>query len=129
MSWLNELFQRKPGGTAVGNLLRTVTGIFTNGTFGTGANMITQKQADMRDLSDTLYIQKYGETKSGIPVSGVTPNSSIMSPQQAWDNAGNQQSSVNYMAAIQPYIMPLLMIIGGIIILPRLLDSVLPKKR
>ena len=95
MSWLNDLFARKPGGSFLGNLLRQGASILSDGKLGTGAGMITQKQADMRDLSTTEYQQKYGETKSGVKIPGITPDPSIQSASQAWNNAGMQTSTVD----------------------------------
>lgn len=75
MGFLSNIFKRKPGGTFVGNLLRktanTVAGAipFVGGiaskVVGQGAMMITQEQADKRDLSDEDYYNKYGQYKDG----------------------------------------------------------------
>ncbi|PSL43412.1 hypothetical protein CLV51_108101 [Chitinophaga niastensis] len=80
MSFLGNLFKRKPGGTLLGNILRktgsTVAGIipFVGGVaskiVGQGAMMISQEDADKRDMSDSDYQAKYGVQKDGraIPV-------------------------------------------------------------
>lgn len=52
MSFFSNLFKRKPGGTVVGNLLRTVGNAIAPGVLGTGAMMIkpdeTPAQSDAR---------------------------------------------------------------------------------
>jgi hypothetical protein len=40
MSWLKNLFKKKPGGTVFGNMLRGVAKTATGGILGNGANMI-----------------------------------------------------------------------------------------
>lgn len=75
MGFLKNIFKRKPGGTFVGNLLRktanTVAGAipFVGGIaskiVGQGAMMISQEEADKRDLSDEDYYNKYGQYKDG----------------------------------------------------------------
>ncbi len=75
MSFLGNLFKRKPGGTVLGNILRktanTVAGVipFVGGVaskiVGQGAMMISQEDADKRDLSDADYVAKYGVLKDG----------------------------------------------------------------
>ncbi|WP_143306855.1 hypothetical protein [Chitinophaga vietnamensis] len=83
MSFLGNLFKRKPGGTFFGNLLRktanTVAGAipFVGGIaskiVGQGAMMISQEEADKRDLSDADYVAKYGQMKDGRPASVLNP--------------------------------------------------------
>ncbi|MEZ2445928.1 hypothetical protein AB6805_29640 [Chitinophaga sp. RCC_12] len=78
MSFLGNLFKRKPGGTVLGNILRktgsTVAGIipFVGGVaskiVGQGAMMISQEDADKRDLSDADFMAKYGVQKDGRPI-------------------------------------------------------------
>ncbi|MBO9731165.1 MAG: hypothetical protein J7623_21180 [Chitinophaga sp.] len=83
MSFLGNLFKRKPGGTFMGNLLRktanTVAGAipFVGGIaskiVGQGAMMISQEEADKRDLSDADYMTKYGQQKDGRPIPVFNP--------------------------------------------------------
>lgn len=124
MSFLSDMFQRKPGGTTAGNFLRGLLSTITNGNLGTGAGMITQKQADARDLTDSEFIAKYGENKRGVPIAGVTPNPNIKSAQQAYDSMGNPQASVlNPMALVMNNWQPIAMILAAIYLLPRLLKK------
>lgn len=80
MAFLGGLFNRKPGGTFFGNLIRGVAktavgvvpgvgGALSN-VIGNGAMMISQEDADKRDLSEADYQAKYGKKKDGtaIPV-------------------------------------------------------------
>jgi hypothetical protein len=114
MSFLTDLFQRKPGGTAAGNFLRGIVSVVTNGNMGTGAGMITQEQADIRDLTDSEFIAKYAKTKRGVPVAGVTPNPNIKSQDQAWNDAGSGTPSVfNPVALVQNYWMQIALIVVG----------------
>lgn len=81
MGFLKDIFKRKPGGTMVGNLIRgaakTAVNTFVPGAgalIGNGAMMITQEQADLRDLSDHDYMAKYGVAKDGtVPRPTVVP--------------------------------------------------------
>src|SRR4051794_30840046 len=67
MSFLGGIFDRKPGGTFVGNLLRTASSAATGGVLGQGTQMISQQQYDSIHLSDADFVAKYGVTKSGAP--------------------------------------------------------------
>jgi len=67
MSFLGGLFDRKPGGTFVGNLLRTAGNAVAPGVLGTGAGMISQQQYDSIHLSDADFYAKYGVSKTGNP--------------------------------------------------------------
>lgn len=60
-----DIFKRKPGGTDFGNLLRGVASQATGGILGHGTMMISEKDADKRDLSDADYEYKYGYKKDG----------------------------------------------------------------
>lgn len=93
MSFFKNLFKRKPGGTFFGNLLRGVANKATGGLLGNGAMMISQEDADKRDLSDADFIAKYGKTKTNVPVQSVQPNPNIMSVSQSLDN--NTKNQVN----------------------------------
>lgn len=66
MSFLGNLFKRKPGGTVIGNLLRTTAKTMTGGFLGNGTMMISQEDADKRDLSDAEFQAKYGKTKNNV---------------------------------------------------------------
>lgn len=85
---LKDLFKRKPGGTFVGNLLRGAANKASGGVLGNGAMMITQEQADIRDLSNDAYIAKYGKTKEGVIVAPQSVNNQIASVDQRFDAAG-----------------------------------------
>lgn len=63
MGLFSKLFSRRPGGTAVGNILRTVANKATGGVLGTGAMMITQEEYDRKHLTDFEYYTKYGKNK------------------------------------------------------------------
>ena len=65
MAFLGGLFKRKPGGTLIGNLFRKVANAATGGILGNGAGMITQEEADARDLNDYDFFAKYGYNKPG----------------------------------------------------------------
>jgi hypothetical protein len=67
------LFKRKPGGTLVGNLIRGAVKAIpvVGGYLGNGGMMISQQDADKRDMSDSEYRAKYGVEKDGRPVSVV----------------------------------------------------------
>lgn len=74
MSFLSNLFKRKVGGTAVGNALRVFAGAYTGGAMGNGRMMITDLEADKRDLSEADFVTKYGMTKA-LAVPGTLPKS------------------------------------------------------
>lgn len=84
------LFKRKPGGTLIGNLLRGVAKNATGGALGNGAMMISQEDADRRDLSDNDFSAKYGKTKTGV-VLGTPANPNITSPEQSLTNSTKEQ--------------------------------------
>lgn len=63
MGWVNDLFKRKPGGTTFGNVVRTVVSAYTGGALGQGSMMISQLDADKRDMSDDGFYKKYGVLK------------------------------------------------------------------
>lgn len=72
MSFFSNLFKRKPGGTFVGNLIRgAVKSVpVVGGLLGNGAMMISQVDADKRDLSDADFEAKYNATKSNVASDG-----------------------------------------------------------
>jgi hypothetical protein len=72
MGFLSNLFKRKPGGTVIGNLFRGVASAASGGILGNGAMMISQQDADKRDLTDADYEKKYSQTKAGVPVQAQT---------------------------------------------------------
>jgi hypothetical protein len=74
MGLFKGLFKRKVGGTFLGNLVRGVTNKVSGGVLGNGGMMITQEDADKRDLSEDAYLQKYGITKTGAtPIRPILP--------------------------------------------------------
>lgn len=81
------IFTPKAGGTFFGNLLRDAAHKVSP-LLGNGGAMITQQQEDHRDMSEDLYIQKYGKDKSGRVVEGVSPNPSINNPNREFDSLG-----------------------------------------
>jgi hypothetical protein len=87
MAFLGGLFKRKPGGTMLGNLIRGAANKASGGVLGNGSMMITQDQADLRDLTDADYVAKYGKTKTGVLMPKVVPNSNIYSVEQQKDIA------------------------------------------
>lgn len=91
LTFLGGLFKRKPGGTFFGNLLRKTAGAATGGILGNGAMMISQEDADKRDLSDSDYIAKYGMTKAGAVIPTIQPQRQILPVQQQLDNSLKQQ--------------------------------------
>lgn len=58
MSFLSNLFKRKPGGTVVGNLLRTVASTVTGGILGNGAMMLKQEETPQE--ADARLLQGVG---------------------------------------------------------------------
>lgn len=94
MSFFDDLFGKPlPGGTPSGNLLRKVANEVSGGLLGNGALKITQVDYDIENLNDADYIAKYGKTKTGVPVEGVKPNSSIMAIDQQLRSGVNAKSS------------------------------------
>ncbi|BFG69616.1 hypothetical protein KACHI17_04970 [Sediminibacterium sp. KACHI17] len=82
MSFFEDLFGKSlPEGTPAGNLLRKVSYELTGGLLGNGAAKITQVEYDLTNLSDSDYIAKYGETKTGIK-QNVMPNPNITAVDQ-----------------------------------------------
>lgn len=65
MGLLQNIFGRKPGGTFVGNLIRSAASTATGGVLGQGQMKITQEEYDRKNLSDVAYYNKYGVAKSG----------------------------------------------------------------
>lgn len=67
MSFLGNIFKRKPGGTFFGNLIRGAVKAVpvVGGALGNGGMMISQQDADKRDMSDADYAAKYGVQKDG----------------------------------------------------------------
>lgn len=86
MSFISKLFKRKPGGTVIGNLIRGVANTASGGVLGNGQMMITQQDADKRDLSDADYQAKYGQTKDGAIVPGAIP---VVDQNTNTNNPGN----------------------------------------
>lgn len=83
MSFFDDIFGKSlPGGTPAGNLLRKVSRDISGGVLGNGAMLISQVDYDQQNLSDADYVAKYGKTKTGVTVEGVTPDSSIMAVDQ-----------------------------------------------
>lgn len=126
MSWLTDLFARKPGGTAFGNLFRSAASFLTDGKLGGGSMMISQQEYDLKNLSDDLYGRKYGVTKQGIKIPGITPDPSIMTADQyasyvAQQNA-NGASIVSPTAVLKPYI-PWIAAGLGLLALPKILKG------
>lgn len=80
MGWLSDIFKRKPGGTAVGNILRSLSSSLTDGKLGSGANMISQQEYDYKNLSDSDFARRYGYNKAGVRV-GV-PDPSFRTPAE-----------------------------------------------
>lgn len=74
MSFISNLFKKKPGGTAIGNLFRKAANTATGGILGNGANMITQQEYDKKNITDAEYEMKYGLTKTGQYVNNQPPN-------------------------------------------------------
>lgn len=87
-SILSNLFTKQVGGTSFGNLVRDFVNKGTDGLLGSGAGVMTEKQGDLRDLSDAAYLAKYAMTKEGIPHPEIKPNTSIKSTNQAMIDAG-----------------------------------------
>lgn len=92
MSFLKDLFKRKPGGTFVGNSLRTLSSAYTGGAMGSGRMMITELDADKRDLNDTDFFTKYGRSKAlaypgTLPLVGYANNGSSSFSSPATDLA------------------------------------------
>lgn len=77
MGFFEDLFQRKPGGTLVGNIFRQVSSQSTDGVLGQGANLMTWAEYDLLNMSDADYVAKYGAQKNGQIVAGVVPNPDI----------------------------------------------------
>lgn len=94
MSFFADLFAPIPGGTPVGNKIRDVANELSGGLLGNGAMIISQTDYDIKNLSDSDYIAKYGKTKTGVPVAGVTPNPNIMAVEQQLKSGVNSTSSV-----------------------------------
>lgn len=73
MGLFKNIFKRKPGGTFVGNMIRgAVKNVPVVGGFlGNGQMMISEEDADKRDLSDADFEAKYGKKKDGRPISAL----------------------------------------------------------
>lgn len=71
MAFLKNIFKRKPGGTLIGNALRSVASKLTGGIIGDDFLKISQEDADKRDLTDDQFAAKYGKTKSGMVVNST----------------------------------------------------------
>jgi hypothetical protein len=85
-----DLFKRQVGGTKLGNIIRDIANKESGGVIGNGAMMISVKEYDLKNLSESDYIAKYAKTKTGVPVAGVNPNLEIASVEmQIKDSANN----------------------------------------
>lgn len=85
---LSHLFMKQVGGTPIGNAIRNFVNKGTDGLLGAGSGVLTEKQGDLRDLSDAAFLAKYGMTKEGIPYPEIISNSTIKSTTQAMIDAG-----------------------------------------
>ena len=142
MGLFGDIFKRKPGGTFVGNLLRggakAVANVFVPGggaLVGNGAMMITQEDADKRDLTDAQFIAKYGLTKAGLPPQngalketfGAALNGAINGVNNL-NNAGLSPTGTITSGAVKSDLMNwgkiiglVLLAIGGIFLIKKLL--------
>jgi hypothetical protein len=117
MAFLSFLFDRKVGGTTLGNTIRDVAHTFSP-FLGNGGGKLTQEQADLTDLSDELFIAKYGKTKNGVLVPSVKANPDIKSIKQAFNDAKANPTKATIWALIKKcwYLIPLILIPFGFVI-------------
>jgi hypothetical protein len=105
MGFLKGLFKRKPGGTLVGNLLRGVAKGASGGILGNGGMMISQFDADKRDLSDDDFKKRYGYAKNDQRALDYATSIAMDIAGSAWHaglpnerfnaSAGNTSTSTN----------------------------------
>lgn len=86
MSFISNIFKKKPGGTTVGNLIRGVASKATSGALGNGAGIITQEFFDKTQLTDIEFYNKYAKTKNGVALKEYK-ESSENQPQNAPDTS------------------------------------------
>lgn len=80
MAFLSTVFKKKPGGTMVGNLLRTTANRASGGVLGNGASIISQEDFDKNTLTDLEFYNRYAKTKNGV-VLDAYKNSSANQPK------------------------------------------------
>ena len=80
MAFLSNVFKKKPGGTMLGNLIRTTANKATGGVLGNGASIISQEDFDKNTLTDLEFYNRYAKTKNGV-VLDAYKNSAANQPQ------------------------------------------------
>ena len=93
MSFIDDLFAPKVGGNETGNLIRKFVHENVSPLLGNGRGIINQQQYDLKNLSDSDYSAKYAETKTGLKVAGVIPNSDIMDIKQKQEQLSAKQAA------------------------------------
>ncbi len=131
MGFFDDLLQRKPGGTLVGNIFRQVASQSTDGVLGQGANLMTWAEYDLLNMSEADYVAKYGTHKNGQIVPGVVPNPDIKTAyqrQQEIQNGQVQTSKAQSVANVLQKYWWLVLIPFGLIIIAVLTGFTLSRK-